>query len=148
MICDVSLKEYDILLHIWEMSVRATHAFLSEDDLQEIKQQLIGVYFAAVELKCIKSSHGEVLGFSGVSDQKLEMLFVLPAAQGQGVGSSLCQFAIDNQGVQHVDVNEQNPRALKFYEKMGFEVVGRDEVDGEGRAYPVLHLSLIDKTHE
>ena len=45
-------------------------------------------------------------------------------------------------GADSVDVNEQNPRALEFYEANGFHVVGRDEFDADGRPFPILHLSL------
>ncbi|AHE67921.1 GNAT family N-acetyltransferase [Legionella oakridgensis] len=140
MICDLSTTDFDELINVWEQSVRATHHFLKEHDLQEIKQQILSVYFDAVELKGFKGDNGKILGFSGVTEQKLEMLFVLPNAQGQGVGSSLCRHALEQQKVSLVDVNEQNLRAIKFYKKMGFKKVGRSSLDGEGRPYPVLHL--------
>ncbi|MGY0625916.1 MAG: GNAT family N-acetyltransferase, partial [Paraglaciecola chathamensis] len=41
-----------------------------------------------------------------------------------------------------VDVNEQNPKALGFYQRIGFKVVGRSELDGQGKPYPLLHLAL------
>ena len=40
-------------------------------------------------------------------------------------------------------MNEQNPRALGFYRRMGFEVVGRSELDELGNPYPLLHLRLV-----
>lgn len=39
-----------------------------------------------------------------------------------------------------VDVNEQNPDAVRFYEAVGFEVFGRSETDGGGRPFPLLHM--------
>lgn len=141
MICDVSAKDYDELIYVWEQSVRATHHFLKDDDFQEIKQQILNVYFNSVQLQGYKDKNGSILGFSGVAEQKLEMLFVLPSKQGRGVGSSLCHHALNHQKVIHVGVNEQNPLAIRFYEKMGFKVVGRSSLDGEGRPYPILHLS-------
>jgi putative acetyltransferase len=39
-----------------------------------------------------------------------------------------------------VDVNEQNPEARGFYERLGFTVVARSELDGTGRPFPLLHL--------
>ncbi len=41
-----------------------------------------------------------------------------------------------------LDVNEQNPQALGFYLKQGFEVIGRTEHDGMGQPYPLLHMRL------
>lgn len=40
-----------------------------------------------------------------------------------------------------VDVNEQNPAVLHFYEALGFRVQGRSPVDGAGRPFPLLHLA-------
>ena len=39
-----------------------------------------------------------------------------------------------------VDVNEQNPRAIGFYERLGFARTGRSETDDQGRPYPLLHM--------
>jgi putative acetyltransferase len=41
-----------------------------------------------------------------------------------------------------VDVNEQNEQALGFYRHLGFEVVGRSPLDGQGKPYPLLHMTL------
>lgn len=69
------------------------------------------------------------------------MLFVKDAVRGTGIGSALLADALAH-GVTKVDVNEQNPGALGFYLSKGFVQVGRDELDGDGRPYPTLHLSL------
>ena len=45
-------------------------------------------------------------------------------------------------GMHFVDVNEQNPGALAFYKKHGFEIASRDEYDDAGRPFPILHLAL------
>jgi len=71
------------------------------------------------------------------------MLFISPDAQGHGIGSALCQYAIEYLGATKVDVNEQNPRAREFYEKMGFSFVNRSELDGQGKPYPILHLKYM-----
>jgi putative acetyltransferase len=39
-----------------------------------------------------------------------------------------------------VDVNEQNPAAVGFYEAVGFVVVGRSPLDDAGRPFPLLHM--------
>ena len=130
------------LLEIWEASVRATHDFLLEEDLQELKPLILNQYFDAVDLRCVKDAHGEILGFCGVHTGNIEMLFVSPDARGQGVGSMLVTYAIDMQGASKVDVNEQNTQALGFYQHVGFSVIGRSPVDGQGKPYPLLHMTL------
>lgn len=122
--------------------MRATHEFLAEEEITRLKPLVLNNYFKMVALRGYKNEAGRLIGFIGVDQEKIEMLFVHPVAQGQGVGSSLCRNALEQDKVSLVDVNEQNPRAKKFYEKMGFKVKSRSEVDGEGKPYPILHMTL------
>lgn len=82
------------------------------------------------------------IGFAGVHDGTLEMLFVDPTHHGSGVGSALLASAIRDHAVTQVDVNEQNVGAADFSTHRGFEVVGRSSTDDAGRPYPILHLEL------
>lgn len=148
MLVDVSMDDLPKLINVWEASVRATHDFLDEANITRLKSLIYNTYFDAVQLMCYKNNEGEVLGFSGVSDSKIEMLFISPDAQGLGLGSLLCKHAIASQQVTSVDVNEQNPRAITFYEKMGFTKVGRSDVDGEGKPYPLIHMQLQAGVHD
>ena len=52
------------------------------------------------------------------------------------------KYAIAEFGVNEVDVNEQNPQGVAFYRHMGFEQVGRSELDGQGNPFPLLHMRL------
>jgi putative acetyltransferase len=54
----------------------------------------------------------------------------------------LLQHAIAAFGANEVDVNEQNPQGVGFYRHMGFEQVGRSELDGQGNPFPLLHMKL------
>src|SRR5690606_22587200 len=133
--------EYPALVAIWRSAVDATHDFLSDADRDEIHAKLASDYFPAVLLS-VAERDGRPVGFSGVLDGALEMLFVDAAERGTGVGSALLAHAIAEQGVTRVDVNEQNASAAGFYAHRGFEVVGRSETDEAGRPYPLLHLRL------
>ena len=138
----VTQSDYSALIAIWEGAVRATHDFLPEEDIAELKSLILQHYFDAVDLRCIKSSSGEMIGFCGVHAQNMEMLFVSPDYVNNGVGRALTKYAIAKQQATKVDVNEQNPKALGFYQRIGFKVVGRSELDGQGKPYPLLHLAL------
>lgn len=133
-------EDYTMLSAIWERSVRATHDFLDEDTINEIKAALVPNYFPNVELYAV-SHNGSLSGFIGLRDNMVEMLFIDSHSRGQGYGSSLIEFALDR-GATKVDVNEQNPLALAFYRAKGFKIIGRDTVDDAGRPYPILHLSI------
>ena len=140
MVYSVEKSQYLELLTVWEASVRATHDFLPESHIQKLKPLILEFYFDAVSLHCCKDSEGCILGFSGVAEGNLEMLFISPTAMGLGLGRELLQHAIDKQDVTKVDVNEQNPKATAFYQHMGFKVIDRSELDGQGEPFPLLHM--------
>ena len=129
-----------MLVEIWKRSVRATHKFLDETSISEIKEALIPDYFPAVDLYAV-SDNDTLVGFIGLHEDKIEMLFIDSDNRGHGYGSMLLEFAKQN-GATKVDVNEQNPLALSFYLNKGFRVTSRNETDDAGRPYPILHLSL------
>lgn len=135
-------RDYDALTGVWMASVRATHDFLADEDIEFYRRKLPQEYMPAVELYAIRNDEGVWCAFVGLSDDAIEMLFVHPDCFGKGYGSRLLEFAIKEKGRHKVDVNEQNRRALDFYIRRGFTVVDRDETDGEGRPYPILHLEL------
>lgn len=133
--------EYPALVAIWRRAVDATHDFLSAADRDEIEARLASDYFPAVTLS-VAERDGRPIGFAGVLDGTLEMLFVDAAERGGGIGTALLDHAIRDQGVVRVDVNEQNGSAAGFYLSRGFQVVGRSSTDEAGRPYPLLHLGL------
>lgn len=131
------------LLEVWESSVRATHHFLTEADIQLFKPLVQDAFrHEGLQLACTRDAQGRVTGFVGTVDDKVEMLFVDAAHRGTGLGRQLLRHATETLGAKALDVNEQNPQAVGFYERMGFEVVGRSDVDGMGKPFPLLHLEL------
>lgn len=141
-ITQVQKEDYQVLIKIWEASVRATHHFLKEEDIGYFKPLILHEYFDAVTLRCIKQETGEILGFVGVAEQSLEMLFLNPAYIGKGLGKLLTQYAIEHFKANKVDVNEDNPQALAFCKKMGFQVITRSALDALGKPYPILYMEL------
>ncbi|MEM8661268.1 MAG: GNAT family N-acetyltransferase [Pseudomonadota bacterium] len=138
-VLSVSRDRYPELIEVWEASVRATHHFLSEEYINELKPLILERYLDAVELRQ-GSVAGQLVGFLGVADTTIEMLFVRPDFFGKGVGTMLVEYAIAHFGVTKVDVNEQNPDAIAFYKKMGFALSGRSELDGQGNPFPLVHM--------
>lgn len=135
----VGSEFYDEILDIWELSVRATHDFLVEADILYYKKLIETQYLKAVDLYVVRKEN-KILGFMGIADDNIEMLFLAPDFRGEGIGRLFVQYALSELGVSKVDVNEQNEHALRFYEKMGFVVKERSPLDGEGRPFPILHL--------
>lgn len=126
------------LINLWRASVSATHEFLSEADQATIEKNL-PLYFEHVKLK-VWQEDNQLIGFSGTAENSLEMLFLAPEYFGKGYGNQILQQLIQEDGINKIDVNEDNPRALRFYQKNGFEVISRSPLDDDGRPYPILHL--------
>ncbi|UPR32196.1 GNAT family N-acetyltransferase [Vibrio crassostreae] len=135
-------EDYAEMLNVWENSVRATHDFITEEDIEFFKPIIMEHAFPAVSVKCVKNENGSIVGFVGVHEAKIEMLFVLNEVRGQGVGSVLLQHAIKQLAATKVDVNEQNPQAVGFYQHMGFKVESRSPLDDMGKPFPILHMTL------
>ncbi|MCV2502906.1 MAG: GNAT family N-acetyltransferase [Neisseriaceae bacterium] len=136
-------KHYEALIALWERSVRATHDFLPESKIQSLRPLILEKYFPQLT-SYYYADNDKILGLLGLSDDKIEMLFIDFDARGLGVGKTLLNFATDELKMNQLDVNEQNTQALKFYQDMGFEIKGRSELDGEGDPYPLLHLEKMD----
>lgn len=128
------------LSNVWESSVKATHLFLSEKERNRIKEYVPEALENVPILVIAENDAGNPVGFMGIADQKLEMLFISNENRGNGVGTQLLQYGIDQYSVNRLAVNEQNPLAKGFYERMEFKVYKRSELDEQGKPYPVLYM--------
>ena len=135
-------SDYEELTQVWEASVRATHNFLPDSYIELLKNLVLTRYLDAVMLICTRDRQNRITGFAGVAAGKIEMLFIAPQHRGEGLGKQLLHYAMQHLNADELDVNEQNPQALGFYFKQGFEVIGRSEVAGMGQPYPLLHMRL------
>lgn len=142
MIKALEKEHHEQIIQIWENAVRATHDFLKEEDVQFYKQKIFDEYLDAVDLYGYINPSGTLVGFLGLSQEAIQMLFINSTARGLGVGKKLLHFAIQEKGIKYVDVNEQNEQALGFYQHMGFVVTGRSATDDAGKPYPVLSMVL------
>jgi len=134
-------EDYTKLIQVWEASVRATHHFLNEADILSYKKLILQKYFDQVNLYCIKEHHA-IQGFLGLSGDTIQMLFIHPDQRGKGIGKRFVEFAIAENNVNKVDVNEQNEQAVGFYKHLGFVITERFENDDAGKPYPVLAMEL------
>lgn len=141
MITKADTTHYNLIIELWELSVRATHHFLPEDYLQVIKKMLPGILPLA-DIFIYQDKTNGIKGFLGVAEKKIEMLFIHPQSRGEGIGKLLCQFAIRELQADEVDVNEQNKGAIGFYKHLGFVETGRSETDGLGKPFPLIHMQL------
>ena len=130
------------LTELWEASVRATHHFLTEGDICEIRSFVPMAINNVSHLVIATDAHHNPVAFMGIENGMLEMLFVNPSYIGVGIGRSIVQYGIDNFDIKEVTVNEQNPYAVDFYEHIGFKPYKRTDFDEQGRPFPLIYMRL------
>ena len=132
------------LLEVWESSVKATHLFLSQDEIENIKTYVPQALKEIPHLLIIENENQIPVGFMGIVGQHLEMLFIADTERQKGFGKDLIKYGIEKFSIHDVAVNEQNPLAKGFYEHMGFTVYKRTELDEQGNPYPLLYMKRGD----
>lgn len=125
------------LVTLWEGAVKVSHHFLSQAEIEMIKPY-VPERLAQIPHLIVAYNQTQPIAFIGIAEQKIEMLFVQADHFGQGIGKSLVDYAFEHFQVNEVVVNEQNPIARAFYERCGFAVYQRSEVDEQGNPYPIL----------
>jgi len=134
------------IIEIWRGAVDATHNFLSPQDRLEI-DKMVCSFLPQAMLWVAVDEDDYPLAFMLIDHDHMEALFVDPACRGSGVGAALVRHGLSLHPTMTTDVNEQNSQAVGFYEKMGFRLTGRSQIDGQGRPYPLLHLAYVQTNH-
>ncbi|MEE0965430.1 MAG: GNAT family N-acetyltransferase [Bacilli bacterium] len=129
---------YELCL-LWERSVRATHHFLNEEDIESIKNY-VPLALKDVPYLFIIKNNNSILGFMGIENQKLAMLFIDDQYRHQGLGKTLLLYGIKEFHINELTVNEQNIKAFQFYSYMGFKTYRRSELDEQGDHHPILYM--------
>lgn len=76
------------LLEVWEDSVKATHLFLSNEEIRNIKKYVPQALKEVSHLAIIENEKNKPIAFMGIEDTKLEMLFIKNSERGKGLGKS------------------------------------------------------------
>src|SRR5260221_3662722 len=100
----VGPDDYARVVEVWEASIRATHTFATEADIEVIRPLVRDGLPDVPHLLCVREPAGQVVGFIGVQDGKVEMLFVHPAWRGQGIGRRLLSYAVTTLGADRLDL--------------------------------------------
>jgi putative acetyltransferase len=130
------------LAALWERSVRATHTFLTEADIESYRPLVADLVTGAeLDLWVLADETDIPVGFLGLGANSIEALFLEPRFLRRGGGRRLVEHAQAHAvGALTVDVNEENLAAYAFYEALGFSVTGRAPLDPTGRPHPLMHM--------
>lgn len=140
-----SLEDYNVIRDLADRTWY--HSYLSILSREQLDYMLEMMYSPAsyTEQISIKNHHfllasedGVFLGFSSYElnylseTTKIHKLYVLPEAQGKGVGQKLVSI-IENEAAKNsndkvvLNVNRYN-KAIHFYQKAGFETTGEEDI--------------------
>lgn len=72
----------NVLVGLWDKSVRASHHFLAEVDIRHLTP-FVGEAIRGVETLLVMYQGNRPLAFMGVENRKIEMLFVAPGGGGR-----------------------------------------------------------------
>src|SRR5262249_36928495 len=99
------------LFEVWEASVRATHHFLAEADIQFLLPLAREELARLAPVHCIRGADGRVCAFMIVEQKKIEALFVAPEQHGKGAGRALVEVAVRSLGASSVPVHGPDGQA-------------------------------------
>jgi GNAT superfamily N-acetyltransferase len=91
---------------------------------------------------------GNIVGYSALNGSMLNNLYVLPAAQGRGVGSTLLAHAQQTSpGEVTLYTFQRNEKSRRFYEHRGFRAVEFGDGSGNEEGEPDVryHWSPADR---
>ena len=145
-ILKASIKDYDLIHAIAVPSWQHTYSSILSAEQLDYMLTLMYSQDAINEQIAIKGHHfllaaedGQYLGFASYElnsvyeATKIHKLYVLPQAQGRGVGKALVTV-IENAARAHgndkllLNVNRYNP-AVNFYLKTGFVKIGQEDIN-------------------
>ena len=116
---------------LWLAANLQAHGFISYGYWGE-NQALVKELLLQAEVY-VYEKDGEILGFVGLDGEYIEGIFAAGKAQSQGIGKSLLDFLKAKKPELHLNVYQKNTRAIRFYEREGFQIQseGLDEATGE-----------------
>ena len=80
---------------------------------------------------------GAIKGIIQIENQEIKKLFVEPVLQGNGIGSKLLTYAIENHNANMLWALEKNTRAVRFYERYGFKITADKKLEEDTTEYLV-----------
>ncbi|MGF1444713.1 MAG: GNAT family N-acetyltransferase [Pikeienuella sp.] len=129
--------DLDALIAVWAASARAAHPFLPGEG-RGARRQMVRDHFLPRATTLLAEADGRILGFASVIEAELAGLFVLPEAQGQGIGRALLTAAAQGRASLTLTVFVRSARARAFYARAGFVEIARG-LDGE-TSEPVIRM--------
>jgi putative acetyltransferase len=133
-------RDFDALTDLWERSARSSHTFMDDVEFAEQRPRIRDLLLPSMDVWVAESDDGP-LGFVGARGGNVELLYVAPAAQGRGLGSTLLTYVAEGAGPEAVEVFADNATGVGFYRSQGFVETHRYATRLAGRSFDVVRLT-------
>lgn len=118
-------EDTEAVIRIWLDASVQSHSFIDRTYWEEKVDAMRTLYLPLSEIIVDEdTATGKIIAFMAFVEEYLAALFVTPAHQGNGVGARLLSLAKKMRGTLELSVYRENERAVAFYRKNGFRVVG------------------------
>jgi putative acetyltransferase len=122
---EFSPEHADQLVAMWRASFDAAVGVSDPHTVEEQRAYLLATVVPNNRVR-VAVAEDRVVGFVAASARRIDQLYVHSDYQGRGIGSQLLQWAKDgSSGRLSLHTFERNLAARRFYERRGFEAVGR-----------------------
>ena len=131
LIRELRKTDIDRVGDIWLDTNLKTHYFISaqywKSNFELVKELMLQAEVYVYE------NDQKIQGFTGVRDKYIEGLFVEDEMQSRGIGRLLLNHIKDKKHKLSLNVYQKNIRAIRFYQREGFEIQMEDldEATGE-----------------
>lgn len=117
-------RDLDAIADIWLDTNRKAHSFISpeywESNLEAVKEMLPQAEIYVWEEK------DKLQGFVGLTGDYIAGIFVQSQSQGSGIGTQLLDRTKRERKELSLHVYRKNERAVRFYQREGFQVESED----------------------
>ena len=125
MIRRMQKTDIDIVSVIWLDANKDAHDFIPaeywESNFLPVKEML----FQAEVYVYIDECKNEIEGFIGLEETYIAGIFVRKEARSEGIGKALLDFIKEKKQELTLNVYQKNVRAVRFYERQGFQIIDR-----------------------
>jgi len=116
-------SDMEDVLELWLEASAGAHDFVGREFWESKVDDMRNRYLPAAETHVFVQG-GRVRGFVSLQGDTLAALFVSPAFQGRGLGRRLMDRVKRLRDRLELTVYRENQRAVRFYRRCGFAVVG------------------------
>lgn len=136
MIRELQKADIGSVADIWLDTNIKTHDFIPVQYWQS-NFDMVKEMFSQAEVY-VYENEKKIQGFVGLNDEYIAGIFVSSEVQSQGIGKLLLNFVKERKEKLSLSVYQKNTRAMRFYQREGFEIQSENLDENTGKKEYVM----------